>query len=118
MPCYRSLLFYKLLAKKHSLGSLAYYYEGHDGPATLLSVGQKRDGRLVLLIAAGDSIPGPVLHSGNTNSRYRFSIGAKRFMNDWSMAGPAHHCAIGVGLHAAKLEKLAQVLGIDFKRVC
>jgi len=88
------------------------------GPVTLLSVVQKRDGALQLLIAEGDSVAGPVLQIGNTNSRYRFSIGAKRFMNDWSMAGPAHHCSIGLGQQAAKLQKLAQVLGIEFNRVC
>ena len=88
------------------------------GPVTLLSVVQKRDGRLLLLVAEGDSVSGPVLQIGNTNSRYRFSIGAKRFMNEWSVAGPAHHCAIGIGHHAAKLEKLAQILRIEFKRVC
>jgi L-arabinose isomerase len=88
------------------------------GPVTLLSVVQHREGKLSLLIAEGASVPGPVLQIGNTNSRYRFSIGAKRFMNDWSCAGPAHHCAIGVGHLAAKLEKLARILGIECKRVC
>jgi L-arabinose isomerase len=88
------------------------------GPVTLLSVVQHREGKLSLLIAEGASVPGPVLQIGNTNSRYRFSIGAKRFMNDWSCAGPAHHCAIGVGHVAAKLEKLARILGVECKRVC
>jgi L-arabinose isomerase len=89
-----------------------------QGPVTLLSVVQKRDGRLVLLAAEGESVHGPVLQIGNTNSRYRFSLGATRFMNEWSTAGPAHHCAIGLGHHASKLEKLASILGIEFKRVC
>jgi L-arabinose isomerase len=59
-----------------------------------------------------------VLLIGNTNSRYRFSIGAKGFMNAWSKAGPAHHCAIGVGHIAGKIEKLSALLGIDFIQVC
>ena len=88
------------------------------GPVTLLSVVQKRDGKLSFLVAQGDSVPGPVLRIGNTNSRYRFPIGAKRFTNDWSKAGPAHHCAIGIGHLAAKVEKLAHLLGLEFQSVC
>ena len=61
---------------------------------------------------------GPVLQIGNTNSRYRFSIGAKRFMNEWSKQGPAHHCAIGVGHIADKIEKLGQILNIDVVKIC
>lgn len=87
------------------------------GPVTLLSVVQKRDGKLSLLVAEGDSVPGAVLQIGNTISRYRFRIGAKPFMNEWSKAGPAHHCAIGVGHLAAKIEKLAEILGLGFQAV-
>jgi len=87
------------------------------GPVTLLSVVQNGEGKLSLLVAEGESVAGPVLHIGNTNSRYRFSIGAKAFMTEWSNAGPAHHCAIGLGHVAGKLEKLAAILGIGFKRV-
>ncbi len=88
------------------------------GPVTLLSVVQGAAGKVFLLTAEGESVPGPVLQIGNTNSRYRFSIGAKAFMNEWSKAGPAHHCAIGVGHIAAKIEKLGQFLGIETVRVC
>jgi len=88
------------------------------GPVTLLSVVQHRDGSLSLLAAQGESVPGPVLQIGNTNSRYRFSIGVSEFMNRWSAVGPSHHCAIGVGHVAGKLEKLALLLGIKFTLVC
>ncbi len=87
------------------------------GPVTLLSVVEGTGG-VFLLVAEGDSVPGPVLEIGNTNSRYRFSIGAKRFMNEWSKQGPAHHCAIGVGHIASKIEKLAAILGIEIARIC
>jgi L-arabinose isomerase len=73
---------------------------------------------LKLLVAQGESVPGPILEIGNTNSRYRFSIGARRFMNDWNSHGPAHHCAIGVGHIAGKLEKLGSLLGLEVARVC
>jgi len=88
------------------------------GPVTLLSVVQRGDGSLMLLTAEGESVPGPVLLIGNTNSRYRFSVGAKAFMNAWSKAGPAHHCAIGVGHIADKIEKLGALLGLETVCVC
>ena len=65
-----------------------------------------------------DCLSGLVLEIGNTNSRYRFSTGAKRFMNEWSKQGPAHHCAIGVGHISDKIQKLGQILGIDVVKIC
>ena len=88
------------------------------GPVTLLSVVESTGGKLKLLVAEGESVQGPILEIGNTNSRYRFSIGARRFVNDWNAQGPAHHCAIGIGHISGKLEKLAQLLEIEFVRVC
>ena len=88
-----------------------------NGPVTLLSVVQA-DGRLKLLIAEGESVPGPILEIGNTNSRYRFPIGARRFIHNWNAQGPAHHCAIGVGHIAHKLESLGSLLGMETVRVC
>lgn len=87
------------------------------GPVTILSVVQSRDG-VFLLVAEGESVPGPVLEIGNTNSRYRFSIGAKEFMNKWSVNGPAHHCAIGVGHIADKIGKIGKLLKINTVKVC
>ncbi len=88
------------------------------GPVTLLSVVQTGDGRLKLLFAEGESVAGPILEIGNTNSRYRFPIGARRFINRWNAHGPAHHCAIGVGHIAGKLEKVAALLGMEAAHVC
>jgi len=87
------------------------------GPVTLLSVVEGKDG-IFLLVAEGESVEGPVLEIGNTNSRYRFSIGAKQFMNQWSKQGPAHHCAIGVGHIADKIEKLGKILNIQVVQIC
>jgi len=88
------------------------------GPVTLLSVLQHGDGSVSLQVAEGESVPGPVLQIGNTNSRYKFSISAKQFMNDWSKGGPSHHCAIGTGHIASRIDKLAELLGIECTRVC
>jgi len=83
------------------------------GPVTLLSVVQTPGGKLKLLAAEAISEPGPILEIGNTNSRYRFSMGARAFMNAWNAEGPAHHCAVGVGHISSKLRKLAQLLGME-----
>jgi L-arabinose isomerase len=88
------------------------------GPVTMLSVVETVDGRLKLLVAEGESVPGPILEIGNTNSRYRFSIGARRFVSEWSASGPAHHCAAGVGHIASRLVKLGALLGMEVVRVC
>jgi len=87
------------------------------GPVTLLSVVETGDGKLKLLVAEGESVAGPILEIGNTNSRYRFSIGARKFVNDWNQHGPAHHCAVGVGHIAYKIEKLGLLLGVEVARV-
>jgi L-arabinose isomerase len=86
------------------------------GPVTLLSVVEGKD-EVFLLVAEGESVEGPVLEIGNTNSRYRFSIGAKNFMDEWSKQGPAHHCAIGVGHIADKIDKLGKLIGVKVIKI-
>jgi L-arabinose isomerase len=88
------------------------------GKVTLLSVVQKADGKLMLLVAEGESVPGPILEIGNTNSRYKFPIGVKDFVNTWNSYGPAHHCAAGVGHIASKIEKLGKLLEMEVVKVC
>jgi L-arabinose isomerase len=87
------------------------------GPVTILSVVDGPDG-VFLLVAEGESVPGPVLNIGNTNSRYRFSVSARDFIESWSKAGPSHHSAIGIGHIADRIDKLSKILGIPVKRVC
>ncbi len=88
------------------------------GPITCLSVVETRDGKLFLLYAEGESVPGPILQIGNTNSRYRFPIGARRFVNDWSAQGPAHHSAIGVGHIGTKIARLGALLNLEVVKIC
>jgi L-arabinose isomerase len=89
-----------------------------SGQVTLLSVIDAPDGILRLLVAEGESVPGPILEIGNTNSRYRFSLGVRKFIDTWCSYGPAHHCAVGIGHLADKLEKFAALIGMKVIRVC
>lgn len=87
------------------------------GDVTLLSVCEdKKD--IFLLVAEGQSVAGDIIQTGNTNSRYRFPLSAREFVNNWSKSGPSHHCAIGVGHIAHKLEKLASLLKIPIIKIC
>jgi L-arabinose isomerase len=88
------------------------------GPVTLLSVAEDPDSRFKFIVAEGESVPGPILEIGNTNSRYRFPPGARGFVEAWNAQGPAHHCAVGVGHLAGVLRKTAALTGLGFRHVC
>jgi L-arabinose isomerase len=89
-----------------------------NGPVTLLSVVEATGGKLMLLVAEGESVAGPILEIGNTNSRYRFSLGARKFTEQWNSYGPAHHCAVGLGHIGSKIKKLGQLLNMEFVQIC
>lgn len=91
--------------------------EVRHGPVTLLSV-LESGGKLALLYAEAESVNGPILEIGNTNSRYRFPCGAREFVNRWNRHGPAHHCAVGVGHIGKKISKLGALLGLETIGVC
>jgi L-arabinose isomerase len=88
------------------------------GSVTLLSIVEDATHGFKLLAAHAECVPGEVLRIGNTNSHYRFAIGARRFVEAWSAQGPAHHCAIGIGHIGGQLGKLARLLGIPFVQLC
>ena len=86
------------------------------GPVTLLSVCESKDG-VSLLVAEGESVAGATLQIGNTNSRYKFALSVREFMNNWCKAGPSHHCSIGVGHFADNIDKVAFILGIPCVKI-
>lgn len=88
------------------------------GPVTLLSVVEDEKHRFKLVVAEGESVAGAILEIGNTNSRYRFSLGAHGFVETWNAQGPAHHCAVGVGHVATVLKKTAALMELGFSQVC
>jgi L-arabinose isomerase len=87
------------------------------GPVTLLSV-VELNGSISLLVAEGHSVEGPILEIGNTNSRYRFSVGARQFVESWNANAPAHHCAVGVGHIAERIKKLGALLNVEVVQIC
>jgi L-arabinose isomerase len=89
-----------------------------NGPVTLLSLVEKKGGGLMFLVAEGESVPGPILQIGNTNSRYKFPMGARKFVNTWNSFGPAHHCAVGIGHINSKIGKLGALLNMTVEKVC
>ena len=87
------------------------------GPVTIFGVTQTREGNLKMLAAEGESLPGPTMRIGNTNSRLRFALLPAAFMNAWCEQGPTHHCALGVAHHAGTLRKVARLLDLEFVEV-
>jgi L-arabinose isomerase len=87
------------------------------GPVTILGLTQTAEGRLKLLGAEGESLAGPILRIGNTNSRLRFGVPPADFVNRWCAEGPSHHCALGTGRQARRVERLSRLLGIPFVEI-
>ena len=108
-PVVRAL---KLFHGKSGAG-LSVEFKVKLGPVTILGVTQTADGRLKLIAAEGESIPGQTFRIGNTNSRIRFSLGPAEFMDAWCAEGPTHHVALGVGLQVERIRMVAQLLGLD-----
>jgi len=88
------------------------------GPVTILGLTQTSQGRLKLNAAQGESIPGPILKIGNTNSRIQFPIGPGEFVTRWAEAGQTHHCALGVGHHIHTIRKIARMMDIELEVIC
>ena len=55
----------------------------------------------------------PIPATGNTNTHGYFGPDVCAFLRRWSLEGPTHHFALGIGHHAAELRKLGRALGIE-----
>lgn len=88
------------------------------GPVTLLAVTETAAGNLKLITAEGESIPGPILRIGNTNTRVRFPLGPAEFVNRWCGQAPPHHFALGAGRWRPTIEKFSALSGMPAASVC
>ena len=88
-----------------------------EGPITMLSISSTYNGKFKFIIAEGESVGGPIPPTGNTNTRGFFKPDIKTFLKRWVSEGPTHHFALGIGHHAATIEKIANYLNIPSKIV-
>lgn len=88
-----------------------------QGPVTCVGLSQTYDGRFKFVVAEGHSLPGAIPQTGNTNTRCRFPPDLRSFIENWSLAGPTHHFALGVGHIAHMIENLARCWGIEYVNV-
>jgi L-arabinose isomerase len=112
-PTLRAL---KLYHGKSGAG-LSVEFKVRYGPITIVGGTQTADGRLKLVVAEGESIPGETFRIGNTNSRLRFAHPPAEFFERWCAEGPTHHVALGVGHRADEVAKVASLLGLEFAQV-
>jgi L-arabinose isomerase len=84
-----------------------------EGPITILSISSNFEGKFKFVIAEGESVKGPIPATGNTNTRGYFKENVRVFIRRWTMEGPTHHFALGVGHHAETIKKIANYLNIE-----
>lgn len=94
-------------------GGISVEMKVKNGPVTILTMTQTAEGRLKMMAAEAEAIPGSTMQIGNTNSRLKFNLDPAEFMNRWAQAGPTHHCALGVGHQVGKIRKLARLLDLE-----
>ena len=88
------------------------------GPVTLFGVTQTAAGRLKCIISEAEAMDAPTLQIGNTQTHIRFAMDVDTYYSRLFAEAPTHHCAMGVGHIASLLEKTAELLGIDWVRIC
>jgi L-arabinose isomerase len=98
-------------------GGLAVEMRAQTGPVTVLGMTQTRDGRLKLVAAEGESLPGRVPEIGNSMHRIRFDDDLRGWFAAWCETGPTHHVALGLGHRIDDIVKAAWLLGLQLNVV-
>lgn len=83
------------------------------GPVTIAGLTLGEDSRFRWVVAEGESVPGAIPATGNTNTRCRFKPDMPTFIERWSQAGPTHHFALGIGRQSSSLRKVGRLFGME-----
>ncbi len=98
-------------------GGLSVEMRAAYGPVTILGLTQGVDGRLKLIAAEGENLPGPVPRVGNSLNRVRFGLDVPAFMDAWCALGPTHHVAMALGHRLGDIRKVARLLDLTLETV-
>jgi L-arabinose isomerase len=88
-------------------------FEVRHGPATLLGLSIRTDGRLGLVAAEGEVVAGPHMRIGNTTSRVDVGRDPGEWCDAWAASGVGHHWALGTGHRVTELRQVADLLGME-----
>ena len=88
-----------------------------NGPVTIAGLTVREDGKFALIVAEGESLPGPIPQTGNTNTRVKFKPDMPTFIEQWTDAGPTHHFALGIGRKIGVLEKIGRIFNLEVEVV-
>jgi len=83
------------------------------GDITNLACTQTRDGNLKFIITEAQSINGPVMTIGNTQTPVRFKKEPDAYMDEWFAHFPTHHFAMSIGRCGGVYEKAAALMDIS-----
>lgn len=86
------------------------------GDISLLSCSVEQNGKMKLVFANGESCPGAIPATGNTNTKCKFKVHANEFVERWCGAGPTHHLALGVGDRSREIEIFAKMANIKLEK--
>jgi L-arabinose isomerase len=88
-----------------------------NGPITIAGITVREDGRFAMIVAEGESLPGGIPETGNTNTRAKFNPDMPSFIENWTDAGVTHHFALGIGRQIGVLKKIGRIVNMEVEVV-
>lgn len=94
-------------------GGAGVEFQIKEGAITMLGVTINQNYALKFVIAEGKSLKRKIPPTGNTNTHGLFEPDLKTFLKRWFAEGPTHHFSLGIGHHAAAVQKIAEIMGVE-----